>query len=193
MSTRFSLRTADGQEHVITGPFRIGRDPECQVQLDNDLVSRIHASIWIDRDHLLLRDERSRNGTQLNGRALAPGEAQYLHHGDEVRVGETVFTVETDPPYPAPSARRGTAEPPATGRVPPSPAPAPNPAAASSPVAAPRRSLAWPLAIGGCVVLALLVACCLLGFLGVTVGGPIISTALAPLLRSAATPGPFPY
>jgi len=155
MPIRFSLRAANGQEYPITGPFRIGREPECQVQIDNNLVSRIHASIWIDHEHLMLRDERSRNGTQLNGQTLAPGEAHYLHHDDQVRVGDTVFIVVRDPPYPR--QHRGLAdapedEPPRTAQVDkPGPAPAP-------------RSMTLPLAIGGCLLLVILVACCLLGF-----------------------------
>src|SRR6266851_1023091 len=122
MPIRYSLRAANGQEYPITGPFRIGREPECQIQIDNNLVSRIHASIWIDHDHLLLRDERSRNGTQLNGQPLAPGTANYLHHDDEVRVGGALFTVVSDPPYPRPRQHRGLPglpedEPPPTAPV----------------------------------------------------------------------------
>src|SRR6266567_4158403 len=33
MPIKFSLRAANGQEYPITGPFRIGREPECQIQI----------------------------------------------------------------------------------------------------------------------------------------------------------------
>src|SRR5260370_27203953 len=131
MPIRYSLRAANGQEYVITGPFRIGREPECQIQIDNNLVSRIHASIWIDHDHLLLRDERSRNGTQLNGQLLVPGETHYLHHDDEVRIGGAKLIVVSDPPYPRPRQHRGLPggpedEPPPTAHLDkPGPEPAP--------------------------------------------------------------------
>jgi|SRR5579859_2483559 len=227
MPIRYSLRAAGGQEYAITGPFRIGREPECQIQVDHNLVSRIHASIWIDHDHLLLRDERSRNGTQLNGQPLAPGEATYLHHDDEVRVGNAVFTVVSDPPYPRPRQHRGLPglpedEPPPTAHLEkPEPAPPPPPPSAAARVptpahpapsatagtaeapmpvspayaagpsapAAPRRSRTVPLVIGGCVVLVVLAGCCLLSLVVIKAGGPLISTALAPILR-AATPVP---
>jgi len=227
MAIRYLLRAANGQEYPITGPFRIGREPECQIQVDHNLVSRIHASIWIDHDHLLLRDERSRNGTQLNGQPLPPGEATYLHHDDEVKVGNTAFTVVSDPPYPRPRQHRGLPgqpedEPPPTAHLdkpdpaPPPPPPAaaarapapPRPAASAtagtaeapmpiaparaagpSAPAAPPRSRTVPLIIGGCVVLVILVGCCLLTFVVVAAGGPMISTALAPILRTA-TPVP---
>jgi FHA domain len=228
MAIRYSLRAANGQEYAITGPFRIGREPECQIQVDNYLVSRIHASIWIDHDHLLLRDERSRNGTQLNGQPLAPGEANYLHHDDEVKIGNALFTVFSDPPYPRPRQHRdlrGLAEdeppptlhldkpepapppppPSAAARAPAPPLPAPSSTAGTAEApgpefqarvagppspAAPGRARTLPLVIGGCVLLVILVTCCLLTFVVATTGGPAISTALAPLLHSAATPVP---
>src|SRR5437660_1634547 len=225
MPIQYLLRAATGQEYPITGPFRIGREPECQIQVDHNLVSRIHASIWIDHDHLLLRDERSRNGTQLNGQPLAPGEANYLHHDDEIKIGSTLFTVVSDPPYPRPRQHRGLPglpedEPPPTAHLEKSgPAPAPPPPSAAARVPAPNarparataaaplpafqaqpavagtasqpgRSRAMLLAIGGCLVLLLLAACCLIGVFAVTAGGPVISTALAPLLHAATTPVP---
>jgi len=225
MPIRYLLRAPNGQEYAITGPFRIGREPECQIQVDQNLVSRIHASIWIDHDHLLLRDERSRNGTQLNGQPLGPGEATYLHHDDEIQIGSTLFKVVSDPPYPRPRQHRGLPglpedEPPPTAHVEkPDPAPPPPPpaAAASVPVlrlvprvtagtaeaprpafaapgvapgapAAPARSRTVPLVIGGCVLLLILAGCCVLSLVVIT-SWPAISSALAPLLRSA-TPVP---
>ena len=213
MPIKFSLRAANGQIYPVTGPFRIGREPECQIQIDNNLVSRIHASIWIDHDHLLLRDERSRNGTQLNGQPLAPGVANYLHHDDEVRVGDTVFTVVSDPPYPRPRQHRGLPgleadEPPPTAEVgkPAAPAPpppaaaavappagargaAPHPAAATvqapmpfvPPAAAPPpRANTLPLAIGGCLLLVVIAACCVLGFVLVARFGPGLKLPVTP-------------
>jgi pSer/pThr/pTyr-binding forkhead associated (FHA) protein len=215
MSIRFSLRAPSGQETAITGPFRIGRDPECQIRIDNNLVSRIHASIWLDQDHLLLRDERSRNGTQLNGRPLVPGEAHYLHHADLVTIGDTVLTVVSDPPYPRPGQHGGLPEqpgdePPPTANlekeavqavVAAAAAPAaPAAASAGAPAAAvsganasasagAKRSRVVPLVIGGCLLLALLALCAGLGFAAVVVERQAISTALAPHPRPSATPG----
>jgi predicted component of type VI protein secretion system len=235
MPTKFFLRAANGQIYPITGPFRIGREPECQIQIDSNLISRIHASIWIDHDHLLLRDERSRNGTLLNKEALAPGEAVYLHHDDEVRVGDSVLTVVSDPPYPRPRQHRGLAgleedEPPPTAKVdkqsaPPPPPPSaaavvlpaaraaapgqaapPPPGAAAAPIppppprglapaAPPARSNRLLLAIGGCVLLAVIVGCCVLGIFlaarfgpGLKLPVPPASAALFVVWRAAREP-----
>jgi hypothetical protein len=156
MPIRYWLRAANGQDYPITGPFRIGREPECQIQIDNNLVSRIHASIWIDHDHLLLRDERSRNGTQLNGEPMTPGEAHYLHHDDTLTIGGVTYTVVSDPPYPRPRQHRGLPglpedEPPPTAHVEkPSPAPEPPPPSAAAMMLAsnpklPRVTAAQPI------------------------------------------------
>jgi len=54
--------------------------------------------------------------------------------------------------------------------------------------AAPARSRTVPLVIGGCVLLLILAGCCVLSLV-VATRWPAISSALAPLLRSA-TPVP---
>ena len=197
MSIRYSLRAPSGQETAVTGPFRIGRDSECQIQIDNGLVSRIHASVWVDHDHLLLRDERSRNGTQLNGLPLKPGEAHYLHHDDLVTIGDTVLVVVSDPPYPRPRQHGGLpgepeAEPPPTAKLDKQAvqaAGAAAAAAANSPAAPARRLPVVPLVIGGCLALVLLALCAGLGFAAIVIERPAISTLLAPHARQSPTPG----
>jgi predicted component of type VI protein secretion system len=178
MSMKFLLRSPDGRVTEITGPFRIGRDPTCEIYLDSDLVSRIHASVWVEQDHLLVRDERSRNGTQVNGVALTPGKSHYLHHGDEVRVGETTLTAESDPPYPGPRQHGGLAEPPPTAHleaqpaaVPAAPAPAPMPAGAPTPS---RPFPVLPVAVAGCLIVVLLFLCLAVGVLAVTLGPSLL-------------------
>ena len=103
----FKLIAANGDEFEITGPFRIGRDDDCQIKVDNTLASRIHASIWVDHGQLLLRDERSRNGTFVNGRRLPPGESHRLYDADRVQiVGATYIVVTPPPPFEPPKPLR---------------------------------------------------------------------------------------
>src|SRR5512139_3175826 len=47
-------------------PIRIGRQGDCQLQLEDPLCSRHHAEIWFQDGHWYLRD-LSRNGTFVNG------------------------------------------------------------------------------------------------------------------------------
>lgn len=51
-------------------------------------VSRRHAVIDTEDNHLVIRDEHSANGTRLNGYAVNPGQAYRLRHGDEVTFGQ---------------------------------------------------------------------------------------------------------
>ncbi len=74
---------------------RIGRDPNCEIFLEGDLVSRYHAEITHAAGKLVLRDMGSTNGTFVNGRQLtAPVE---LKQGDEVGIGNQTLVVVDEP------------------------------------------------------------------------------------------------
>jgi hypothetical protein len=71
----------------------VGRGPECQITIDDPMLSRRHARIDLSGAKPAIEDLRSRNGTQLNGRPLV-GRA-VLEDGDRIRLGtqELVFVV----------------------------------------------------------------------------------------------------
>jgi hypothetical protein len=73
------------------GATLIGRSSECQVTIEDPLVSRQHARILIDGDSALLEDLGSRNGVKLNGAPLK--QPAPLTDGDRLRIGtqELVF------------------------------------------------------------------------------------------------------
>lgn len=79
----------------------IGRDPSCNIVFDSardDYVSRRHALIRIEPgEHFKLVDLGSRNGTRLNGEAIA-GETE-LSPGDTVELGAggPKFTFDVQP------------------------------------------------------------------------------------------------
>jgi hypothetical protein len=62
----------------------IGRSAECDVELDDRQVSRLHARIHWMGDHYEIEDLNSKNGTHLNGRDLVGQQA--LHDGDEIQI-----------------------------------------------------------------------------------------------------------
>lgn len=80
-------------------PVTIGRSRRCDVRVDNDSVSKVHASVTFDqgRAAYLLVDENSRNGTRVNGQQLSPGVAAPVYAGAQVAFGDAVF-VFIDPP-----------------------------------------------------------------------------------------------
>lgn len=90
---RFRLRFLL-QEFDLNGPeVIIGRSSECQITIEDPLISRKHARIAIDGDEARVSDLGSRNGVRVNGR-LVKGEHP-LKDGDRVRLGtqELLFSV----------------------------------------------------------------------------------------------------
>jgi len=51
-------------------------------------VSRLHASITIDGNHVTITDLGSANGTRVNGNRLAPNQSQAIVHGDLLTFGK---------------------------------------------------------------------------------------------------------
>jgi hypothetical protein len=87
-----------GKSFDITGigTYTIGRK-ECDIVLDDEKVSRKHASVVIIREgQYAVQDLASRNGTFVNGVRLTRRNVQ---HNDLVRVGNTTlrFTVFDGP------------------------------------------------------------------------------------------------
>jgi diguanylate cyclase (GGDEF)-like protein len=78
-----------GSRHVVSGqPFLIGRDPSCQVCLDDDYVSRFHAQLALKEGNYYVADCRSTNGTFVNDE---PTFLRQLHYGDSIQIGRHIF------------------------------------------------------------------------------------------------------
>src|SRR5262252_5665913 len=51
-------------------PFRIGRSDSCEVTINNDFVSRVHAEVVFEKGTWHIRDLNSSNGLYLDGRRV---------------------------------------------------------------------------------------------------------------------------
>lgn len=69
----------------------IGRDPDCDVHIDNLGVSRKHAKVEQQGDIYVLTDLASNNGTFVRGDRIV---SYNLNHGDEFSIGK--FTIAVD-------------------------------------------------------------------------------------------------
>jgi hypothetical protein len=77
-------------------PFRpggrrmnVGRVADSDLQLEHPSVSKIHASLVMNREGtLLVADTGSTNGTFINGRRISYGEARQIEDGDVVSFGD---------------------------------------------------------------------------------------------------------
>ncbi|MBO0861474.1 MAG: FHA domain-containing protein [Chloracidobacterium sp.] len=81
----------DGDDfRIYAGYNRIGANPVCDVQIEDETVSGSHAIIVYRDGRCLIKDDLSRNGTFVNGKEIT--EAQPLQCYDQVRVGNTTLT-----------------------------------------------------------------------------------------------------
>ncbi len=99
--TKFELKT-----DVVT----IGRHPECDIPLDGNSVSRFHAHVIKCPAGYEIEDQKSRNGTIVNGKKIE-GRA-ILADNDRVKICETLFVFRVEPD-PADALGNSTAETPA--------------------------------------------------------------------------------
>ena len=73
---------------INEAPLLIGRSADCQIQLDQDSVSRRHCQIWRDTGRIMIRDLGSTNKTVVNSIEISE---QQLRHGDLVSIGDSVM------------------------------------------------------------------------------------------------------
>lgn len=67
----------------------VGRVADNDLQLEHQSVSKIHASLVMNREGtLLVADTGSTNGTFINGRRITYGEARHIEDGDVVSFGD---------------------------------------------------------------------------------------------------------
>jgi hypothetical protein len=103
VSTRFRLRFLLQEFDIGGAEVVIGRSSDCQITIEDPLISRRHASVVLRDESAYVLDLGSRNGVRVNGR-LVKGEQQ-LKDGDRIRLGtqELVFSVvarQERPPRP---------------------------------------------------------------------------------------------
>ena len=70
----------------------LGRSTVTDLELPNPQVSVMHAHFTVTGSDYWLADSGSRNGTHVDGRRLAEGEAVRIVDGQTFRLGEASFT-----------------------------------------------------------------------------------------------------
>jgi pSer/pThr/pTyr-binding forkhead associated (FHA) protein len=73
--------------------FLIGREQDCHLRPNSELVSRHHCIFTVDDYSVRLRDLGSTNGTQVNGQRIV--KEVVLNPGDQVIVGNLEFELKT--------------------------------------------------------------------------------------------------
>ena len=80
---------APPQKLRLTGEILIGREVDCAVVLNDDLVSRHHARVTLQGNVVALKDLNSTNGTTLEGARLT--KEMVLRPGQSFGVGQVIM------------------------------------------------------------------------------------------------------
>ena len=80
------------------GVVRIGRLDGSDLKLQDDNVSRQHATIQVRDGQLFVRDSNSTNGTYLNDKKLKSGEWHALTPGGRLKMGDVELRVGVEQP-----------------------------------------------------------------------------------------------
>ena len=89
----------DGQSfpyELKSFPARMGRHPDCNVQVDSNMVSRFHAQLVQIDGKIMLEDLASGNGSSVNGKPLEKHQPHPLHHNDRIKLGPIKFRFEDE-------------------------------------------------------------------------------------------------
>lgn len=89
----------DGQSfpyELKSFPARMGRHPDCNVQVDSNMVSRFHAQLVQVDGKIMLEDLASGNGSSVNGKPLEKHQPHPLHHNDRIKLGPIKFRFEDE-------------------------------------------------------------------------------------------------
>lgn len=89
-----TLTIAGGRPVELIGrPVVIGRQPDCDLVIDDANISRRHAEVTLVDGQYAVRDLGSTNGTQVNGQTLA--SHRILRDGDIVSLGSHSIRFES--------------------------------------------------------------------------------------------------
>lgn len=140
------VQEVDGKPHEIVFEKEhttLGRATDVDVQLDDQGLSRLNSTVYIEGEEVRIVDNDSTNGTLVNDEPAAR-EGTVLEDGDKIKVGSsTVLTFKKIADEPAEDAAGEQAAAAAAASV----GSAPVPAAAPPPAPAPKPLNLLPLAI----------------------------------------------
>jgi pSer/pThr/pTyr-binding forkhead associated (FHA) protein len=89
------LRFGDHDVELTSGETILGRGPKSTVVLDDALVSRTHAKIFVQRNVVTIEDVGSSNGVLVNGERVS--QKRTVANGDRIVLGQQSFTISIQP------------------------------------------------------------------------------------------------
>jgi pSer/pThr/pTyr-binding forkhead associated (FHA) protein len=89
---RFRVRSGDRSALLGESELVIGRSNYCTLILEHETISRIHASLRVVGQRVELTDNKSSNGTYVNGRAIT--RPTLVGPPDDIRLGRVRIWLE---------------------------------------------------------------------------------------------------
>jgi cysteine desulfurase/selenocysteine lyase len=86
--------TAAEEMPLVKEDLLIGRAAECDIQLDDPMASRFHASLKVGTDGFWLRDMDSTNGTLVDDKPIPPNQRTSLRPGQVFKIGSYSFFIQ---------------------------------------------------------------------------------------------------
>lgn len=84
-----------GKELAVPVPkCLIGRNPDCDLRLKNEAISRHHCVLYVRDGNVFVRDLKSRNGTLVNGQRIQTDWE--LQDGDKLQIGPLTVEIRID-------------------------------------------------------------------------------------------------
>lgn len=88
---KYRLRYMQHDFELAEGEFVVGRGSDCQLALDDALVSRRHAIFTVSGGELFVEDLGSRNGVRVNDEKIS-GKTK-INEGDKIRIGNQDMSI----------------------------------------------------------------------------------------------------
>ena len=87
MERKLVFQWKGGQREVplVRAVYTIGRDPACEISIDDESLSRRHAQVMVDGNKVAIKDMGSRNGTWIDAARIT--ETTAMTNLTEVRLG----------------------------------------------------------------------------------------------------------
>lgn len=92
----FTLDNMGVDYRIYEGNNTIGRDPGNSISITADsTISSKHANILHKKGKFWIKDEMAANGTFVNNDEIEIEKAHPINDGDEIKLGDTIFTFKT--------------------------------------------------------------------------------------------------
>lgn len=85
------------QRYTLAERAMVGRHPECEIVLTDPMSSRRHCKLErTPAGAVIAEDQKSANGTLLNGETMAPATPLTLKNGDVIQIGSTTLVLKLE-------------------------------------------------------------------------------------------------